>query len=119
MPIAETESPAKTAESTAATRPPREKDRVDSFARRHIGPNKEARDAMLSELGFANLDELIDATVPQNIRLDRPLGLPDAKSESEALKELLKEFGGTKAAKSTTAARCMFPVTPAWKSTAR
>jgi len=33
-----------------ATRPPREKDRVDSFARRHIGPNKEARDEMLSEL---------------------------------------------------------------------
>jgi glycine dehydrogenase len=88
MPTAETESPAKTAESTTATRPPREKDRVDSFARRHIGPNKEARDAMLSELGFANLDELIDATVPQNIRLDRPLGLPDAKSESEALTEL-------------------------------
>jgi glycine dehydrogenase len=88
MPIAETESPAKAAESTTATRPPREKDRVASFARRHIGPNKEARDAMLSELGFANLDELIDATVPQNIRLDRPLGLPDAKSESDALAEL-------------------------------
>jgi glycine dehydrogenase len=88
MPTAETESPAKTAESNATTRPPREKDRVDSFARRHIGPNKEARDAMLSELGFANLDELIDATVPQNIRLDRSLDLPDAKSESEALTEL-------------------------------
>jgi glycine dehydrogenase len=88
MPIAETESPAKTAESTNAIRPPRERDQVDSFARRHIGPNKEARDAMLSELGFANLDELIDATVPQNIRLDRPLNLPDAKSESEALSEL-------------------------------
>jgi glycine dehydrogenase len=88
MSIAETESPAKTAESNGAARPPREKDRVDSFARRHIGPNKEARDAMLSELGFANLDELIDATVPQNIRLDRPLGLPDGKSESDALAEL-------------------------------
>ncbi|MEY2512188.1 MAG: glycine dehydrogenase [Verrucomicrobiota bacterium] len=88
MPIAETESPAKTAESTNAIRRPRERDQVDSFARRHIGPNKEERDAMLSELGFANLDELIDATVPQNIRLDRPLGLPDAKSESEALAEL-------------------------------
>jgi glycine dehydrogenase len=87
MPIAETESPAKTAASNT-TRPSREKDRVDSFARRHIGPNKEARDAMLSELGFANLDELIDATVPKNIRLDRPLGLPEAKSEAEALAEL-------------------------------
>ncbi|MEY2576044.1 MAG: glycine dehydrogenase [Verrucomicrobiota bacterium] len=88
MPIAETESPAKTAESTNAIRPSRERDQVDSFARRHIGPNKEAQEAMLSELGFANLDELIDATVPQNIRLYRPLNLPDAKSESEALSEL-------------------------------
>src|SRR5215212_11388856 len=84
MPIAETESPA----LTGAARPPREKDRVDSFAHRHIGPNKPARAAMLAELGFENLDELIDATVPKNIRLDGRLDLPDAKSESEALEEL-------------------------------
>jgi glycine dehydrogenase len=65
-----------------------EKDRVDSFAHRHIGPNKTACAAMLAEIGFENLDELIDATVPKNIRLDRPLHLPAAKSESEALDEL-------------------------------
>jgi glycine dehydrogenase len=86
MPTAETESPA--AESAATTRPAREKDRVDSFAHRHIGPNKVARAAMLADLGFDNLDDLIDATVPQNIRLDRTLDLPAAKSESEALEEL-------------------------------
>ena len=90
MPIAETESPAKSAPSTPASRPPRAKDRVDSFAHRHIGPNQPARDAMLAELGFANLDELIDATVPKNIRLDGVLNLPEAKSESEALAELRK-----------------------------
>jgi glycine dehydrogenase len=88
MPSAETESPAKAAKSTPASRPPREKDLVNSFAHRHIGPNKEARAEMLSELGFENLDGLIDATVPQNIRLDRPLNLPEAKSEAEALAEL-------------------------------
>ena len=76
------------AKSAATTRPAREKDRVDSFAHRHIGPNKAARAALLAELGFENLDELIDATVPKNIRLDRPLNLPAAKSESEALEEL-------------------------------
>jgi len=43
---------------------------------------------MLAELGFENLGELIDATVPENIRLDRRLNLPEAKSESEALAEL-------------------------------
>jgi glycine dehydrogenase len=86
MPTAETEQiPSK---SSVPSRPAREKDRVDSFAYRHIGPNKEARAAMLSELGFANLDELVDATVPKNIRLHGPLNLPDAKSESEALDEL-------------------------------
>ena len=88
MPIAETESPAKSSPPAPASRPPREKDRVDSFAHRHIGPNQPARAAMLAELGFANLDELIDATVPKNIRLDGVLNLPEAKSESDALAEL-------------------------------
>ncbi|HSV63274.1 MAG TPA: aminomethyl-transferring glycine dehydrogenase [Chthoniobacterales bacterium] len=87
MPTAETESPA--AESAATTRPDREKDRVDSFAHRHIGPNRQARAEMLDTLDVENLDELIDATVPKNIRLDRPLNLAAAKSESEALAELL------------------------------
>src|SRR3954462_3421361 len=85
MPTAETELPVKKA---APAPPAREKDRVDSFAHRHIGPNKAARAALLAELGFENLDELIDGTVPKNIRLDRALNLPEAKSESEALAEL-------------------------------
>ena len=43
---------------------------------------------MLETLGFENLDALIDATVPKNIRLDRSLNLPAAKSERAALDEL-------------------------------
>jgi len=58
------------------------------FARRHIGPNEEEVRAMLREVGFENLDALIDATVPKNIRLNRQLNLPEAKSETEALAEL-------------------------------
>jgi glycine dehydrogenase len=90
MPTAETDSPAKNAESgrKQRTTPARETDRVDSFARRHIGPNQEARSAMLAEIGFENLEALIDATVPQNIRLDRPLDLPHPASEWDALAEL-------------------------------
>jgi glycine dehydrogenase len=88
MPTAETESPAQNAESFPAPRPQREKDRVDSFARRHIGPNQQARTAMLADLEFENLDALIEATVPRNIRLDHPLNLPEAKSEWDALAEL-------------------------------
>ena len=61
---------------------------VDSFARRHIGPTEEEVRSMLSEVGYEDLDSLIDATVPKNIRLDRQLNLPAAKSETEALAEL-------------------------------
>ncbi len=58
------------------------------FARRHIGPNEEEVRAMLGEVGFENLNALIDAAVPKNIRLNRQLNLPEAKSETEALAEL-------------------------------
>jgi glycine dehydrogenase len=60
----------------------------DSFARRHIGPNEDEVHAMLHELGFENLDALIDGAIPRNIRLDRELNLPEAKSETEALAQL-------------------------------
>src|SRR5213596_3577298 len=67
-----------------------EKIDVNSFARRHIGPNEGEIAAMLSEVGFENFGTLIDAAVPKNIRVNRPLHLPAAKSESEALDELRK-----------------------------
>ena len=61
---------------------------VDSFARRHIGPNEEEVRAMLRDVGFDSVGALIDATVPKDIRLGRQLNLPEAKSEGEALAEL-------------------------------
>src|SRR5947208_7604960 len=61
---------------------------IYSFVRRHIGSNQEEVQAMLPEVGFDNLDALIDATVPKDIRLTRHLDLPEAKSEGEALAEL-------------------------------
>src|ERR1700746_1527443 len=61
---------------------------IDSFARRHIGPNEEEVRAMLRGVGFDSLNALINATVPKDIRLERQLNLPEAKSESEALAEL-------------------------------
>jgi glycine dehydrogenase len=89
MPTAETDSPTKNAESGRVRRSAvREKDGVDSFARRHIGPNQQARSAMLAEIGFESLDALIDASVPKNIRLNQPLNLPQAASEWDALTEL-------------------------------
>src|SRR2546423_1914321 len=58
---------------------------VDSFARRHIGPNEGEVCAMLRDVGFDSLAALIDATVPKDIRLKRHLDLPEAQSEGEAL----------------------------------
>src|SRR5262249_31550394 len=59
-----------------------------TFADRHIGPSPEETGQMLREVGFANLDALLDATVPKNIRLDRVLKLPAAKGENDALADL-------------------------------
>src|SRR5437879_2492284 len=70
------------------------------FARRHIGPNENEAAEMLGSLGFETLNALIDATVPNNIRLDRELNLPEAKSEDEALAELRAISKKNKTAKS-------------------
>ena len=45
----------------------------DQFVRRHIGPNADETGEMLALLGFKNLDELIDAAVPEKIRLGKKL----------------------------------------------
>ena len=58
------------------------------FARRHIGPQGEERREMLDSLGYQTLDELIADIVPADIRMQDPLDVPAAKSETEALEEL-------------------------------
>ncbi|MDJ1464865.1 aminomethyl-transferring glycine dehydrogenase [Nitratireductor sp. GZWM139] len=58
------------------------------FAARHIGPRGEETKAMLATLGVPSLETLITQAVPNSIRLDRPLDLPPAASETEALEEL-------------------------------
>lgn len=60
----------------------------DSFEDRHNGPNATEVADMLKVVGYGSLDDLIDATIPAKIRLGRPLNLPDALSEAEALKLL-------------------------------
>jgi len=60
---------------------------LDTFARRHLGPDAAEQAEMLRLLGHASLDALIDAAVPAHIRRD-PLDLPAAAGESAALAEL-------------------------------
>src|SRR6266487_3324331 len=63
-------------------------DHPDVFVERHIGPGPEDAGAMLETLGYPSLDAFIDAVVPANIRLPRPLGIPAAASEQAALAEI-------------------------------
>jgi glycine dehydrogenase len=58
------------------------------FVDRHIGTSDAEQAAMLGTLGFASRAALIDAVVPRAIRLARPLALPPAKAEQEALDAL-------------------------------
>ena len=85
---------------------------LNSFARRHIGPNREEIDAMLGGVGFENLDALIEAAIPKNIRLNRQLDLPEAKSESEALTELRAIAKKNKVARSFIGAGYYDCITP-------
>ncbi len=58
------------------------------FARRHIGPQPAEIPAMLETVGASSLDTLIEETVPAAIRSSRPLDLPAARSEEQALADL-------------------------------
>ncbi|MEZ5038448.1 MAG: aminomethyl-transferring glycine dehydrogenase [Saprospiraceae bacterium] len=58
------------------------------FANRHIGVNEHELEAMLQAVKADTLEQLIDETVPQRIRMDRALDLPDAISEYEYLSAL-------------------------------
>jgi glycine dehydrogenase len=61
---------------------------TDTFLWRHIGPRESDVREMLSALGYASLEALIDDTVPEGIRLRKPLALRDPGGEHELLDEL-------------------------------
>ena len=51
-------------------------DVTGSFLSRHLGPRPDEVADMLARIGVSTLDQLIEETVPANIRLPRPLRLP-------------------------------------------
>ncbi|MEO7147548.1 MAG: aminomethyl-transferring glycine dehydrogenase [Terrimesophilobacter sp.] len=62
---------------------------LDAFVNRHIGTDAPAQRTMLSALGYESIDELVNAAVPDSIRLkDATTALPPAATEREALGEL-------------------------------
>ncbi|TGL92388.1 glycine dehydrogenase (aminomethyl-transferring) [Leptospira barantonii] len=63
-------------------------DPLDTFPRRHIGPDPSQTGEMLKELGLSSLEELIDKAVPAGIRSKKPLDLPKASTEHKILQDL-------------------------------
>ncbi|AEX24460.1 MULTISPECIES: aminomethyl-transferring glycine dehydrogenase [Vibrio] len=62
----------------------------NEFVARHNGPNKSDQQKMLDAINVANLDALIEETVPAQIRLEKPLALAEAKSEADMLVAMRK-----------------------------
>ena len=61
---------------------------TDSFALRHIGPREEEIQEMLQAIGAESIEQLIDQTVPRDIRLKEALNLAPALSEYEFLNHI-------------------------------
>ncbi len=59
-----------------------------SFVERHVGPGEEELSEMLRQIGYDSLESLIDATVPEVIRFDKELDLPEPDTEFEVLRAL-------------------------------
>ncbi len=63
---------------------------TENFVIRHNGPRQHETIKMCKKIGVNSIDELIEKTVPFNIRLEKPLHLPDGISEYEYLSKLRK-----------------------------
>ena len=64
--------------------------RTDSFQLRHIGPRENEQNEMLQVCGVSDINELIDKTIPLNIRMSEPLKLPKVLSEQEYMAHILE-----------------------------
>jgi glycine cleavage system P protein (glycine dehydrogenase) len=62
--------------------------KTDSFVLRHIGPNKNEVNEMVKTIGVSSVDELINKTIPSDIRLTDNLNLPKALSEFEYMSHI-------------------------------
>jgi len=62
--------------------------KTDSFVLRHIGPSENEVNEMVKAIGVSSVDELIDKTIPSDIRLTNNLNLPKALSEFEYLSHI-------------------------------
>ncbi len=60
----------------------------DKFENRHIGPGKDDQLLMVKECGVNSIDELIDETIPSDIKLNKNLNIDEPLNEFEFTKKL-------------------------------
>lgn len=60
----------------------------EKFSTRHIGPDQSQIDEMLEACEAQSIEQMIDETIPANIRLSKPLNLPEALSENDYLENI-------------------------------
>jgi len=72
----------------------------DAFIKRHNGPSQDDVATMLKALNMQHMEDLIEQTVPSDIRLGRELALDDPRSEAEALEYLAQLARQNRVAKS-------------------
>ena len=66
---------------------------TNNFVHRHIGPRQADVDHMLKAIGMSSLDEMVEKTLPSNIRLPEPLKVADGLNEIEFINHM-KAIGG-------------------------
>ncbi|MFY2506901.1 aminomethyl-transferring glycine dehydrogenase [Vibrio pectenicida] len=72
----------------------------NEFVARHNGPNKKDQQKMLDAIKATSLDTLIDETVPAQIRVEKPMVLAEAMSETDML-SAMREFANQNQVKRT------------------
>ncbi len=88
---------------------------TERFATRHIGTDAAAQATMLDLLGYATVEELVEAAVPDSIQLarDLPTIIPPAATEREALAELRALAGRNRVRRSMIGLGYYDTITPA------
>jgi glycine dehydrogenase len=61
---------------------------MSAFSTRHIGPNDAEKAAMLEAIGVKSVQELVDKTIPAQIRLNGELKIDNAMSEQDYLQHI-------------------------------
>ncbi len=59
-----------------------------TFADRHIGPREDEIKEMLAYIGVSSIEELTKQTIPESIRLEKSINLPDSLTESRFIEHI-------------------------------